>query len=174
MHNPQKETEKLMCSDENNIYDNTVSESMEESILKALELFEQQQKEQEKKIVRPSITFKEVMLSFLPFFLVYLALGGLVFGVCYFLNLSGGVFGVLIALLTVIFLAVKAKSIMKNLVLLYQKYAPEKLRRSCLYTPSCSEYMLLALDKYGFIKGTFKGISRLFRCHPPNGGEDLP
>ena len=44
-----------MCSDENNIYDNTVSESMEESILKALELFEQQ------KAAGSSIAFRKFL-----------------------------------------------------------------------------------------------------------------
>ena len=59
-------------------------------------------------------------------------------------------------------------------VLNYQKFAPEELRRSCLFTPTCSEYMLLAIDKYGFIKGVIKGVKRLLRCHPPNGGVDYP
>ena len=162
-----------MCSVENNEYDSTVSDSMEESIMKALEIFNQQQ-EQKKPIERPSITFKDVALSFLPFFLVYLILGGIIFAVCYFLSLTNAVLFILLALLTVVFLAVKAKSMLKNSVLLYQKYAPENLRRSCLFTPSCSEYMLLALEKYGFLKGVFKGISRMLRCHHPNGGEDLP
>lgn len=57
---------------------------------------------------------------------------------------------------------------------LYQKFAPEKVRRSCLFYPSCSQYMLLAIEKYGFWKGVFRGLRRLGRCHYPNGGEDLP
>lgn len=59
-------------------------------------------------------------------------------------------------------------------VLNYQKFAPESLRKACLFTPTCSEYMLLAIKKYGFLKGFLKGIKRLFRCHPPNGGVDEP
>lgn len=162
-----------MCPvDENTEYDSTVSDSMEESIMKALEIFNQQQEKQ--KIERPSITFKDVALSFLPFFLVYLILGGIIFGVCHFFDLSNSILVISLVLLTVVFLAFKAKSMLRNSVLLYQKYAPEDLRKSCLFTPSCSEYMLLALEKYGFFKGVFKGISRMLRCHHPNGGEDLP
>ena len=67
-----------------------------------------------------------------------------------------------------------SKGIVKWLVLLYQRYAPEKVRASCLFTPSCSEYMLIAIDKYGLCKGLYKGTHRLCRCHYPNGGEDNP
>lgn len=56
----------------------------------------------------------------------------------------------------------------------YQRTAPETLRQTCRFTPSCSEYMILAVEKYGSIKGVFKGINRIFRCHAPNGGEDYP
>ncbi len=57
---------------------------------------------------------------------------------------------------------------------IYQRYAPEEMRLRCLYTPSCSEYMILAIQKYGCIRGIIKGIKRLRRCHYPNGGEDYP
>ncbi len=59
-------------------------------------------------------------------------------------------------------------------VLLYQKFAPASLRASCRFEPSCSNYMLLAIEKYGFLRGFFKGMRRLFRCHYPNGGIDYP
>jgi putative membrane protein insertion efficiency factor len=60
------------------------------------------------------------------------------------------------------------------LVRLYQKKAPVSLRQSCRYTPSCSNYMILSVIKYGAIKGSLKGISRILRCHSPNGGIDYP
>lgn len=59
-------------------------------------------------------------------------------------------------------------------VLLYQHFAPERVRRKCRFEPSCSEYMLLSLKKYGPIRGLFKGISRLRRCHLQQGGYDFP
>ena len=60
------------------------------------------------------------------------------------------------------------------LIHLYQNKAPDKVRLRCVFEPSCSEYMLLAIQKYGLIRGLFKGIRRLWRCHPPNGGKDYP
>lgn len=37
---------------------------------------------------------------------------------------------------------------------------------TCRFTPSCSEYALEAISKYGFWKGSFLGMKRLLRCHP--------
>jgi len=44
---------------------------------------------------------------------------------------------------------------------------------SCRYYPSCSEYTINSLNKYGFIKGIFKAIWRILRCNPwSKGGHD--
>ena len=59
-------------------------------------------------------------------------------------------------------------------VLVYQHRAPDDVRLRCLYTPSCSEYMIMSIMKYGTIRGTIRGIKRLKRCHYPNGGHDYP
>lgn len=67
-----------------------------------------------------------------------------------------------------------AKRAMILAVKVYQTLAPEKLRRRCRYEPSCSGYMILALEKYGFWKGTCMGLRRWKGCKPPNGGFDLP
>ena len=40
---------------------------------------------------------------------------------------------------------------------------------SCRYTPTCSQYMVEAVTKYGPFKGTWMGIKRLLRCHPWGG-----
>jgi len=39
----------------------------------------------------------------------------------------------------------------------------------CRYTPSCSQYTMDAIKKYGPIKGIFLGAKRLGRCHPGGG-----
>jgi len=39
----------------------------------------------------------------------------------------------------------------------------------CRYTPSCSQYTLDAIQKYGPIKGMFLGAKRLSKCHPGGG-----
>lgn len=66
------------------------------------------------------------------------------------------------------------KSILIFMVRLYQLWAPDTVRMSCLYEPTCSEYMIMAIEKYGCIKGVAKGVNRLRRCHSPNGGIDYP
>lgn len=46
---------------------------------------------------------------------------------------------------------------------LYQHYAPEQIRRRCLFKPTCSEYAILAIKKYGLIIGLIKAYIRLFK-----------
>jgi putative membrane protein insertion efficiency factor len=58
-----------------------------------------------------------------------------------------------------------------SLVRLYQKIPHQK---SCRFEPSCSTYMILAVEKYGVLKGFVKGVLRIMRCHNPNGGIDYP
>jgi len=66
------------------------------------------------------------------------------------------------------------KRIIVSLIVLYQKLAPKKLRESCRFEPTCSNYMILAIEKNGIIKGIAFGLRRLFRCRYPNGGIDYP
>lgn len=60
----------------------------------------------------------------------------------------------------------------KTFIRFYQTFlSPDKSifslgNRTCAMHPTCSEYMEQAIEKYGFIKGFFKGIRRIFRCHP--------
>ena len=44
---------------------------------------------------------------------------------------------------------------------LYQYYAPEEIRRRCLFMPTCSEYAILAIRKYGGVIGLCKTYFRL-------------
>jgi putative membrane protein insertion efficiency factor len=41
---------------------------------------------------------------------------------------------------------------------------------SCRFTPTCSEYAVEAITKYGFWKGSVLGMKRLVRCHPFSSG----
>ena len=77
-------------------------------------------------------------------------------------------------LLLGIYMLARLRSIMIWFVLLYQRYAPANRRLACLFEPSCSEYMILSIRKYGAVYGCLKGVNRLLRCHSPNGGEDYP
>lgn len=61
-----------------------------------------------------------------------------------------------------------------GLVLVYKAFAPLNVRGKCRFEPTCSTYMIMAIQKYGLIVGVIKGIGRLHRCKPPNSGEDYP
>lgn len=66
------------------------------------------------------------------------------------------------------------RKIIINLIKLYKKY---KFRSYgvCRFYPSCSDYAIESLEKYGLIKGLLKSIWRIIRCNPfSKGGIDLP
>ncbi len=60
------------------------------------------------------------------------------------------------------------------LIRFYQKYlSPLKGHSCCKYTPTCSQYALEAIKKYGCIKGTLLAGWRILRCNPfSKGGYD--
>jgi putative membrane protein insertion efficiency factor len=61
------------------------------------------------------------------------------------------------------------------LVRLYQITLSPWLGGCCRYQPSCSQYMIVAVRKYGPWQGTWRGICRICRCHPWRaGGFDPP
>ncbi len=73
-----------------------------------------------------------------------------------------------------LYLFIRAKSILIFLVECYQLLAPTKIRMNCRFEPSCSDYMIASIKKYGAWKGLVKGLGRIHRCHYPNGGYDYP
>jgi hypothetical protein len=57
----------------------------------------------------------------------------------------------------------------------YQRCLRPMLPATCRFQPSCSEYMILAVQKYGPARGAWRGVRRICRCHPWHpGGYDPP
>lgn len=60
-----------------------------------------------------------------------------------------------------------------GLVRFYQKGISPLKPPSCRFYPTCSVYMLQALQKYGPFKGSYLGVKRILKCHPwHKGGYD--
>lgn len=58
------------------------------------------------------------------------------------------------------------KKLMILLIRFYQKFISPCFPRRCRFTPTCSQYCLEAIRKYGAIKGGWMGFKRLCRCNP--------
>ena len=61
------------------------------------------------------------------------------------------------------------KHILMALVRFYRAYISPMRQPCCRYIPTCSQYALEALEKYGAIKGSYLAIRRILRCHPLGG-----
>lgn len=65
------------------------------------------------------------------------------------------------------------KKILIKLIKIYQKI-PGNFHQNCKYIPTCSNYGIEAIEKYGSIKGTILTIKRILKCNPfSKGGIDL-
>ena len=121
-------------------------------------------------LIRPKIRWGRIVLySILP--LLFCVGLGLVLSLCCLPPL----WCVLIPLLLFLgYFALIAKRAAVCLVRIYQRYAPDAIRNKCRFEPSCSQYMILAIEKYGLFKGIAKGIGRIGRCNVHGGGFDEP
>jgi len=65
------------------------------------------------------------------------------------------------------------KSILLTLIKFYQRAISPYLPNCCRYTPTCSEYAIQAIRKYGALKGGWMAFLRILRCNPfHKGGYD--
>jgi len=62
------------------------------------------------------------------------------------------------------------RKLIVNILRLYKVAVSPALPSACRYYPSCSVYMLQAVEKYGAARGVWLGIKRLSRCHPFHAG----
>jgi uncharacterized protein len=58
------------------------------------------------------------------------------------------------------------KKLLIVLIRLYKYCLSPFFPLSCRYTPSCSQYSVDAINKYGALKGVYLTLKRIARCHP--------
>ncbi|HSE35889.1 MAG TPA: membrane protein insertion efficiency factor YidD [Blastocatellia bacterium] len=56
------------------------------------------------------------------------------------------------------------------LIRAYRMFISPLLPPSCRFTPTCSEYAMQAIEKYGALRGFYLAARRLLRCHPFHSG----
>jgi len=133
-----------------------------------------------RQLVRPSTNIKTLLFYVLLFVLAT----GIFTWIAYYVLMTVGIFVYLpsnvqgfynihpslsVFILCVVIVLVELIFCLKYAVIgavkLYQHYAPEEIRRRCLFMPTCSEYTIMAVKKYGVIVGLLKSYIRLFyRC----------
>ncbi len=59
---------------------------------------------------------------------------------------------------------------MIQLVLLYRATFGRFMGGHCRYMPTCSQYAIDAINKYGPLRGGWRAVKRICRCHPWSGG----
>ena len=63
--------------------------------------------------------------------------------------------------------------LLKGIIIFYRKAISPFKPPSCRFIPTCSEYALEAVEKYGALKGGWLALRRILRCHPfHEGGYD--
>ena len=66
-----------------------------------------------------------------------------------------------------------AQRVALELLRVYKWAISPMLPPSCRYTPTCSEYAMEAIERYGVLRGGMKALGRVLRCHPfVRGGYD--
>ncbi|MFT8315465.1 MAG: membrane protein insertion efficiency factor YidD [Clostridium sp.] len=62
------------------------------------------------------------------------------------------------------------KKIILSMIKFYRKYISPLKRPCCRFYPTCSQYAIDAISKYGVLKGVYISIKRILRCNPFNEG----
>lgn len=65
------------------------------------------------------------------------------------------------------------KYIIVQAIKFYRKFISPLKKPCCRFYPTCSEYAMQAVAKYGALKGSAKALKRILKCHPfHDGGYD--
>ncbi|MCD7857419.1 MAG: membrane protein insertion efficiency factor YidD [Clostridiales bacterium] len=151
---------------ETGLYEATIDTSREASMRKAILILNDSLEANKPPLHRPNINPVRGLVKLLSVLVI--------FAFMLTLSMAFSVSWLYSAVFLLFFVIFRAKKTILWLILLYQKYAPEELRSACVFVPTCSDYMIQAIQKYGLLPGLIKGVDRLLRCHYPNGGEDNP
>ena len=63
------------------------------------------------------------------------------------------------------------KAVLLFLIRFYRRHISPHTPPTCRYIPTCSEYAMIAIERYGAAKGGWLALKRLSRCHPFHRGE---
>ena len=68
------------------------------------------------------------------------------------------------------------KKLLLALIRFYRREISPLKPSCCRFTPTCSQYALEAVEKYGALKGGYLAVRRILRCHPfhPGGYDPVP
>ncbi|MGK7953743.1 MAG: membrane protein insertion efficiency factor YidD [Crocosphaera sp.] len=68
------------------------------------------------------------------------------------------------------------KKILILLIKGYRQFISPLFPPSCRFQPTCSQYTLEAIEKFGALRGSWLGLKRILRCHPfhPGGYDPVP
>lgn len=62
------------------------------------------------------------------------------------------------------------KKILISIIKFYRKYISPLKKNCCRFYPTCSQYAIEAIQKYGALKGSYMSIIRILKCNPFNKG----
>ena len=117
-----------------------------------------------RKLHRPSLTYWQFALKWAAICIAEITLFVLILWMVHEFEISFGISVLLFCgiLMTILFLI---RWLLVDCIKLYQHYAPEEVRRRCHMIPSCSDYAIISLRKYGLIIGLILSFIRLYkRC----------
>lgn len=71
---------------------------------------------------------------------------------------------------------VEMKYLLIGIIRFYQKFISPMTSPSCRFQPTCSQYSLESVRRFGAMKGTYLSVRRIVKCHPfhPGGFDPVP